>query len=119
MIDKPDEVAYQRFGNTNRWINNRYSFLQILTSASRLHVRSARRVWTRLTATAACVHPGEPEQGVRKVNACQFNAGLLSNSFRFLFEPGGHMTRVGFSKQTSLHGQRAERRRRGEVGQGL
>lgn len=52
-----------------------WSFWQTLTSVSRLPVRLARRVWTRLTATNACVHLGEPEQGVRKVNAHRLTAG--------------------------------------------
>lgn len=46
----------------------RSSFWQTLTSASRLHAHLVRHVWTRLTATAACVHRGEVEWGVRKVN---------------------------------------------------
>lgn len=46
----------------------RSSFWQTLTSASRLRARLVQRVWTRLTATAACVHRGEVEWGVRKVN---------------------------------------------------
>lgn len=96
-------------------------FGQTLTSVSRLRVRSAQHVWTRLTATAACVHPGEPERGVRKVNTfhfTQFTAALVHNSAS-LCDPSGHMTCVGFRKRTSLHGQRPDHSRWGEMGQGL
>lgn len=61
-------------------------FPQTLTSASRPRARSAPPARTRLTATAACVRPGEPEPGVRKVSAHAGSpAGLLHNTTPLLF----------------------------------